>query len=141
MAMKKKPGDLTVQRKAQDEFRKSFRSLVEGRTEAGLAYNLVGDRAKLGLSMSELGTKHDKLKKDERDHAQFGGGLYCGKAQGVFVISGFYECMREQFTKFVTATYCYQVEWDADHSKGRTSAKRFWEAPVQDRGAWLRQPV
>ena len=42
-----------------------IRSLVEGRTEAGLAYNLVGDAAKLGLSMSGLGNKHDKLKKDE----------------------------------------------------------------------------
>ena len=42
-----------------------FRSLVEGRTEAVLACNLVGDAAELGLSVSELGTKHDKPKKDE----------------------------------------------------------------------------
>ena len=38
---------------------------MERRTEAGLACNIVGDAAKLGLFMSELGTKHDKPKKDE----------------------------------------------------------------------------
>jgi nucleoside diphosphate kinase len=115
-AMKQKPGDLTVQQKAQDEFQKAFGLSWKDALEQGLVYNLVDGAAKLGLSMSELGAEYDKLKKGET-MLKFGGGFYCGKVKDVFVINGFYASMREQFTKPGTAIYYYQVEWDADQLK------------------------
>ena len=53
--------------------------------------------------------------------------------------------MREQFTKFVTAIYCHQVEWDADFRGDRlkTSVHAFaspFKAPAE-RANWLGMPV
>ena len=110
-AMKQKPADLTVQQKAQDEFQKAFGLSWKDALEQGLVYNLVDGAAKLGLSMSELGSEYDKLKKGET-MLKFGGGFYCGKVKDVFVINGFYASMREQFTKPGTSIYYYQVEWN-----------------------------
>ena len=97
--------------KGTGQISEGLRSLVEGRARAGVG--LVDGAAKLGLSMSELGTEYDKLKKCET-MLRFGGGFYCGKVEDVFVINGFYACMREQFSKPGTTIYYYQVEWDAD---------------------------
>merc|ERR1712194_638450 len=44
---------------------------------------------------------------------KFGGGFYCGKVDGIYVINGFYMSMRGAFTKPGTCIYYYQVEWDA----------------------------
>merc|ERR1719433_314434 len=61
--------------------------------------------------MSELGAKYDKLKKGET-LIKFGGGFYCGKVDGVYVINGFYARMRSQFTVPGECIYFYEVEWD-----------------------------
>ena len=80
-----KPGDLTVQQKAQDEFQKAFCLSWNDALEQGLVYNLVDN---LGLSMSELGAEYHKPKKGETV-LKFCGGFYCGKVKDIIAINGF----------------------------------------------------
>uniref|UniRef100_A0A7S0ZRE8 Nucleoside-diphosphate kinase n=1 Tax=Noctiluca scintillans TaxID=2966 RepID=A0A7S0ZRE8_NOCSC len=111
-AMKQKPADVIVQQKAQDEFQKAFGLAWKDALDQGLVYNLKDAAEKLDLSMSQVGDEYDKLKKGE-SLLKFGGGFYCGKVQGIYVINGFYARMREQFTTPGTSIHYYQVEWDA----------------------------
>merc|ERR1711879_933011 len=60
----------------------------------------------------QVGNKYDALKKGET-LIKFGGGFYCGKVDGKFVIKGFYARMRSQFTVPGESIYCYEVEWDS----------------------------
>eukprot|EP00440_Ansanella_granifera_P012677 gb/GFBE01013772.1/.p1 GENE.gb/GFBE01013772.1/~~gb/GFBE01013772.1/.p1 ORF type:complete len:389 (+),score=116.54 gb/GFBE01013772.1/:1-1167(+) len=110
-AMKQKPSELAVQKKAQDEFEKAFGLSWDDALKQDLVYNLVDGAAKLGVSMDELGDKYDKLKKGV-DMLKFGGGFYCGKVGDIYVINGFYARMRSQFTVPGESIYFYQVEWD-----------------------------
>jgi len=110
-AMKQKPAQLVVQAGAQANFEKAFGLKWADALAQGKVYNLVDAAEKLGCSMSDVGGKYDKLKKDV-DLIKFGGGFYCGKVEGIFVINGFYARMRSQFTTPGTSIYYYSVEWD-----------------------------
>mmetsp|Transcript_97417 Transcript_97417/g.313875 ORF Transcript_97417/g.313875 Transcript_97417/m.313875 type:complete len:392 (-) Transcript_97417:237-1412(-) len=110
-AMMQKPSELVVQQKAQDEFEKAFGMSWSDAVAKGLVYNLVNGAAKLGCSMDDLGDKYDKLSKG-KDLLKFGGGFYCGKVDGVYVINGFYAKMRSEFTVPGECIYYYEVEWD-----------------------------
>eukprot|EP00419_Tripos_fusus_P024836 CAMPEP_0172707794 /NCGR_PEP_ID=MMETSP1074-20121228/50182_1 /TAXON_ID=2916 /ORGANISM="Ceratium fusus, Strain PA161109" /LENGTH=392 /DNA_ID=CAMNT_0013530653 /DNA_START=48 /DNA_END=1226 /DNA_ORIENTATION=- len=110
-AMKQKPTELVVQKKAQEEFEKAFGLSWADALSQGKVYNLVDGAAKLGCSMDDLGNKYDKLKKGET-LLKFGGGFYCGQVDDIFVINGFYARMRSQFTIPSTCIYFYEVQWD-----------------------------
>lgn len=110
-AMKQKPTELVVQKKAQEEFEKAFGLSWADALHQGKVYNLIDGAAKLGCSMDDLGDKYDKLKKGET-LLKFGGGFYCGQVDGIFVINGFYARMRSQFTVPKTCIYFYEVQWD-----------------------------
>mmetsp|Transcript_80063 Transcript_80063/g.208066 ORF Transcript_80063/g.208066 Transcript_80063/m.208066 type:complete len:393 (+) Transcript_80063:72-1250(+) len=110
-AMKQKPSELVVQKGAQEAFEKAFGLSWDDALKQGSVYNLVDGAAKLGCSMDALGSKYDKLKKGV-DLLKFGGGFYCGKVDGIYVINGFYAKMRSQFTVPGTCIYFYEVQWD-----------------------------
>jgi len=110
-AMRQKPSELVVQKGAQEAFEKAFGLSWSDALDQGLVYNLVDGAEKLGCSMDALGKKYDKLNKGV-DLLKFGGGFYCGKVDGVYVINGFYASMRSQFTVPGTSIYYYQVQWD-----------------------------
>jgi len=110
-AMKQKPSELAVQQKAKDEFKKAFGMSWDDALSQGLVYNLVDGAAKLGCTMDQVGDKYDSLKKGET-LIKFGGGFYCGKVDGIYVINGFYARMRAQFTVPGECIYFYKVEWD-----------------------------
>uniref|UniRef100_A0A7S3X5Z4 Nucleoside-diphosphate kinase n=1 Tax=Strombidinopsis acuminata TaxID=141414 RepID=A0A7S3X5Z4_9SPIT len=110
-AMKQKPSELVVQKGAQDAFQKAFGLSWDEALQQGLVYNLVDGAAKLGCSMDGLGDKYDTLKKGET-LLKFGGGFYCGKVDGIYVINGFYARMRSQFTVPGESIYFYEVQWD-----------------------------
>merc|ERR1712227_1065710 len=125
---------------AQDEFQKAFGLSWNDALEQGLVYNLVDGAAKLGLSMSELGTEYDKLKKGET-MLKFGGGFYCGKVKDVFVINGFYASMREQFTKPGTSILLPGRVESGPTLLGRFPWKGFGRDGLQDRVPDLAAPL
>mmetsp|Transcript_122281 Transcript_122281/g.351274 ORF Transcript_122281/g.351274 Transcript_122281/m.351274 type:complete len:396 (+) Transcript_122281:65-1252(+) len=110
-AMRQKPSELAVQEAAQAEFEKAFGLPWSEALQKDLVFNLADGAAKLGISMDELGDRFDKLKKGV-DMLKFGGGFYCGKVDGIYVINGFYARMRSQFTQPGTSIYYYEVQWD-----------------------------
>jgi len=109
-AMRQHPSELAVQPAAKEAFQKAFGLSWESALKDGCVYNLVDGSAKLGISMAELGAKYDKLKKGV-DMLKFGGGFYCGKVDGIYVINGFYASMRSRFTIPNTCIHYYEVRW------------------------------
>ncbi|CAE8717224.1 unnamed protein product, partial [Polarella glacialis] len=112
-AVMMKPSELTVQEKAQKEFETQFGVAWSKVMEEGLVYNAMDAAKKLDITADELGEKYDQLKKGETI-IKFGGGFYCGKVDGIYVINGFYMSMRGKFTAKGTSIYYYEVEWPAD---------------------------
>ncbi|CAE8717222.1 unnamed protein product [Polarella glacialis] len=112
-AVMMKPSELTVQEKAQKEFETQFGVAWSKVMEEGLVYNAMDAAKKLDITTDELGEKYDQLKKGETI-IKFGGGFYCGKVDGIYVINGFYMSMRGKFTAKGTSIYYYEVEWPAD---------------------------
>merc|ERR1740138_1978976 len=106
-----KPSQLTVQEKAQAEFEKQFGVSWKSVMDEGLVFNAMDGAKKLAISADELGKKYDQLKKGE-GIIKFGGGFYCGKVDGIYVINGFYMNMRGKFTAPGTSIYYYEVEWN-----------------------------
>lgn len=110
-AVKLKPETLTVQPKAQDEFKKAFGLSWTDALKKGLVFNAMDGAAKLGISPGELGARYDKLEKGVT-MLKFGGGFYCGKVGDIYIINGFYMNMRSKFTEPGTCIHYYEVEWD-----------------------------
>jgi nucleoside diphosphate kinase len=111
-AMKQKPASLTVQPKAQEEFKKAFGLSWSEALSKGLVYNAVDGCAKLGTDFDGLGQKWSTLKKGV-NLLKFGGGFYCGKVGDIFVLNGFYMDMRKAFTQPGTCIYYFETEWAA----------------------------
>jgi len=111
-AVKLKPAELTVQPKATDLFRKTFDVSWEDSIKQGMVFNAADGCEKLGCSSDEMGQKWATLKKDVT-LIKFGGGFYCGKVDGIFVLNGFYMDMRKAFTQPGTGIYFYTVRWNA----------------------------
>merc|ERR1712217_5096 len=109
--MKQKPAALAVSKKAQDEFKSAFGLSWSDALKQDKVFNLVDGAKELGCSYAELGDKYDKLKKGTT-LLKFGGGFYCGKVDGIYVINGFYARMRSQFTVPGESIYYYEVQWD-----------------------------
>jgi len=112
-AMKQKPAELAVTQKAQEEFQKAFGLSWQDALSQGLVYNLVDGAGKLGCNYSELGDKYDTLQKGVT-MIKFGGGFYCGKLEGIYVINGFYARMRSQFTVPGESIHYYLVSWPSE---------------------------
>lgn len=111
-AVKQKPDELTVQAKAQEEFKTLFNISWDDALKQGLVFNALDGAKKLAVSTEQLGTMYDSLKKGV-DIIKFGGGFYCGRVNGIFVINGFYMNMRSKFTAKGTCIYYYEVQWSS----------------------------
>jgi len=109
-AVKLKPDQL--QPKAQENFEKTFGAKWGDAVKGGQVFNAMDAAKKLGITTDELNAKWSTLKVGT-SLLKFGGGFYCGKVDGIYVINGFYMSMRGAFTKPGTCIYYYQVEWDA----------------------------
>lgn len=113
-AVKLKPATLTVQPKAQEQFKKAFGLSWEDALKKGLVFNATDGCEKLGCTSDELGQKWSTLKKDV-NLIKFGGGFYCAKVGDIFVLNGFYMDMRKAFTQPGTGIYYYEAEWEASN--------------------------
>lgn len=92
-AVKLQPKELNVPDKGKAGFQKMFGESWDSAIAAGKVYNAKDGAAKLGLDAAGLNEKWGKLNRD-KDLIKFGGGFYCGKVDGIYVMNGFYMSMR-----------------------------------------------
>merc|ERR1712194_185522 len=112
MGVKLKPDQLNVQPKAQENFEKTFGAKWGDAVKGGQVFNAMDAAKKLGITTDELNAKWSTLKVGT-SLLKFGGGFYCGKVDGIFVINGFYMDMRKAFTTPGTSIYYYETQWPA----------------------------
>lgn len=92
-AVKQKPSELNVPQKGKEQFQNMFGESWEDAIKAGKVYNAKDAAEKLGVDAAGLNAKWSKLSRG-KDLIKFGGGFYCGKVDGIYVMNGFYMDMR-----------------------------------------------
>lgn len=112
-AVKLKPSELNVPEKGKADFEKMFGEKWDDAVKAGKVHNAMDGAAKLGVDGAGLGAKWGKLKRGV-DLIKFGGGFYCGKVDGIYVMNGFYMQMRSAYTNPGEKICWYTVSWPAD---------------------------
>jgi hypothetical protein len=102
-----------VPAKGQEEFEKMFGMSWKDALASGNVYNAKQACEKLGCDGLGLEKKWGNLNK-KTELLKFGGGFYCGKVDGLFVLNGFYMSMRAAYTTAPAAIHYYTVEWPAE---------------------------
>jgi hypothetical protein len=112
-AVKLKPYELVVPDKGQAEFLKLFGETWKSALDNGKVYNAKDGAAQLGLDADGLNAKWSKLVPG-KDLIKFGGGFYCGKIDGLYIMNGFYMSMRSAYTNPGEKIVWYTVQWPSD---------------------------
>lgn len=112
-AVKLKPSELNVPEKGQKQFEAMFGEKWADVVAEGKVFNAKDGAAKLGVDASGLNAKWSKLKRGT-NLIKFGGGFYCGKVDGIYVMNGFYMEMRAAYTNPGEKIQWYTVSWPAD---------------------------
>ena len=92
-AVKLKPSELKPSAKAQKDFEKAFGLTWSDALKQGLVYNAADACKQLGCDGAGLDAKWSTLTRGQ-NLIKFGGGFYCGKVEGIYVMNGFYMAMR-----------------------------------------------
>jgi len=111
-AMKVDPKDLAVTPKAQKLFKDTFGLTWEEALKQGKVYNAAQACTKWGVDGVGLDKRWSAIDK-KKELVKFGGGFYCAKVEGIFIINGFYMAMRGKFTEAPAKIHYFSVEWDA----------------------------
>jgi len=112
-AVKLKPNELNVPEKGQKQFEEMFGEKWSDAVAAGKVYNAKDAAEKLGVDGAGLNEKWSKLKSGT-NLIKFGGGFYCGKVDGIYVMNGFYMQMRAAYTNPGEKIQWYTVSWPTD---------------------------
>jgi len=112
-AVKLSPKELNVPDKGKAGFEKMFGEKWDDVIAAGKVYNAKEAAEKLGVDAEGLNAKWSKLNRG-KDLIKFGGGFYCGKVDGIYVMNGFYMQMRAAYTNPGEKIQYYSVSWPAD---------------------------
>uniref|UniRef100_A0A7S1D1X2 Nucleoside-diphosphate kinase n=1 Tax=Cyclophora tenuis TaxID=216820 RepID=A0A7S1D1X2_CYCTE len=112
-AVKLQPKELIVPQKGKDGFEKMFGEKWDDAVAAGKVYNAKDGAAKLGVDGAGLDKKWATLKRGT-NLIKFGGGFYCGKVDGIYVMNGFYMQMRSAYTNPGEKIQWYTVSWPTD---------------------------
>jgi hypothetical protein len=112
-AVKLQPKDLNVPDKGKAAFADLFGETWESALKAGKVYNAKDGAAKLNTDSSGLNDMWSKLDK-KKELIKFGGGFYCGKVGGIYIINGFYMEMRSAYTNPGEKIQWYTVSWPTD---------------------------
>uniref|UniRef100_A0A7S2SHS7 Nucleoside-diphosphate kinase n=1 Tax=Mucochytrium quahogii TaxID=96639 RepID=A0A7S2SHS7_9STRA len=110
-AVLQKPSELNVPEKGQGQFEKMFGESWSDAIAKGEVYNAKDAAEKLGISGKELDEKWSHLQRG-KDLIKFGGGFYCGKVDGIYVMNGFYMAMRDKYCAAPAQIQYYVVQWD-----------------------------
>jgi len=112
-AVKLLPSELNVPDKGKTGFEAMFGEKWDDVVAAGKVYNAKDGAAKLGVDGAGLNDKWSKLNRG-KDLIKFGGGFYCGKVDGIYIMNGFYMEMRAAYTNPGEKIQWYAVRWPAD---------------------------
>jgi len=108
-----KPNQLNVPAKGKAGFEKMFGLTWDDAVAQGLVYNAKDGAEHLGVDGFGLENKWRGLTRG-KDLIKFGGGFYCGKVDGVFVMNGFYMSMRAAYTTPGEKIHFMTVSWPID---------------------------
>ena len=109
-AVKLKPSELKPSAKALKDFEAAFGLTWADALKQGLVYNAADACKQLGCDGAGLDAKWSTLTRGQ-NLIKFGGGFYCGKVEGIYVMNGFYMAMRGKFTDPSATIHYYLVEW------------------------------
>ena len=109
-AVKLKPSELKPSAKALKDFEAAFGLTWADALKQGLVYNAADACKQLGCDGAGLDAKWSTLTRGQ-NLIKFGGGFYCGKVEGIYVMNGFYMAMRGKFTDPSATIHYYFVEW------------------------------
>jgi len=113
MAMKAvglRPHELIVSPQAMLSFEAAFgMSWIEA-LQGGYVYNAAEALTRLNHDDKGLAEEWDTLEMGV-DKVKLGGGCYCGRIRGIYVINGFYMAMRREYVKPGASVYWYRVQW------------------------------
>ena len=108
-----KPSELNVPDKGKAKFQEMFGESWDTVVKEGRVYNAKDGAEKLGVDGAGLDKKCGTLKRGV-DLIKFGGGFYCGKVDGIYVMNGFYMQMRSAYTNPGEKINWYTVSWPTD---------------------------
>lgn len=112
-AVKLQPSALNVPDKGKAGFEAMFGESWDSAIAAGKVYNAMDGAAKLGIDSAGLNEKWGNLSKG-KELIKFGGGFYCGKVDGIYVMNGFYMAMRAAYCNPGEKILWYTVSWPTD---------------------------
>jgi nucleoside diphosphate kinase len=112
-AVVQKPSELVVPAKGQAGFKDMFGVDWNEAVSSGQVYNAKDACAKLGVDGAGLDALWGQLKRGE-NLIKFGGGFYCGKVNGIYVMNGFYMEMRTAYTTPGKSIHWYSVQFPED---------------------------
>lgn len=99
--------------KGQKQFKEIFSEKLSEAIAASKVHNAKDAAKKLGWDGSGLEEKRSHLRRG-KDLIKFGGGFYCGKVDGVYVMNGFYMQMRSAYTNPGENINYYSISWLTD---------------------------
>ena len=97
----------------EDAFMKTFGLDWDKAVAGGQVYNATEACAKLGLDGAGLGRRVGAGRRGF-DLLKFGGGFYCGKVKGIYVMNGFYMAMRGAYTEPGKKIYWFTLDFPED---------------------------
>mmetsp|Transcript_3841 Transcript_3841/g.4436 ORF Transcript_3841/g.4436 Transcript_3841/m.4436 type:complete len:381 (+) Transcript_3841:30-1172(+) len=112
-AVKLVPSELNVPDKGKAGFEAMFGEKWDDAVAAGKVYNAKDGATKLGVDGAGLNDKWSKLARG-KDLIKFGGGFYCGKVDGIYIMNGFYMEMRAAYTNPGEKIQWYTVSWPSE---------------------------
>ena len=109
----------------------------ESAIAAGKVFNAKDAAEKLGVDAEGLNAKWSKLSRG-KDLIKFGGGFYCGKVDGIYVMNGFYMSMRAAYCNKGEKIHYYTVSWPTDSLSWEDFRGKVLGATVSTVGRWWR---
>jgi len=112
-ALRSNPDKLCIPAAAQSAFEEAFGLSWQEALDQKLVLNLRTAMEKFDCTPEELDAEWDTLELG-KGKLKFGGGFYCGKMWGHYVINGFYIALQNMYAKPETQVTWFVVKWSPE---------------------------